>query len=221
MKKAVALLLVMVFACMTLAGCSPEINCNDRDVLYKEIVYQRCDDFNYNISLYEDNARYIGDFLETYSNGNILPWAVYALNGDEDVLYSSHATWVKPGYALPANFGEELSCAEYVVSSGIDYLIMEDNYTETATTLITFEGSVKLEDIVQTAPSELSEYVEYDTIRFRYAHRADMALLYTLCGHDGKYYLNVRQGQYGSNEWHEIKPEYVDVLTSKIEKGNA
>ena len=77
-----------------------------------------------------------------------------------------------------------------------------------------------LENIVETEPSEIEGYVEYDEIRFRYTHHADMASMYAICGLDGKYYLNVRQGQFGTDEWHEIKSEYVDLLTSAIETSN-
>ena len=218
MKKTLALLLTMIIACMVFTGCDSNINSGDKNILYNGIVYERCDDKNFNICIYEDHAWYIGDFMETYNYGQELPWPVYVLNSEENVLYSSHATWVKPGYSIPDNFGVAFSSAEYVVSEGIDFRIMEDDYTETATLLINFEGVVMLENIVETEPSVISGYVEYDDIRFRYADHADLASMYAICSLDGKYYLNVRQGEYGTDEWHEIKPEYVELLTSPITK---
>lgn len=217
MKKTSALLITTVMACTMFAGCTPEINNGERDILYNGVVYERCDDTNYNLYLYEDNAQYIGVFLETYAYGQQLPWDVYVLNSDANVLYSAHAEWVRAGYSLPDNFGEELSCVEYVVSEGLDFRVMEDDYTEESTLLKTFEEVVMLENIVELEPSEITGYVEYDEIRVRYTHHADMASKYTIGGLDGKYYLNICQGQYGTDEWHEIKSEYVELLTSKIE----
>lgn len=216
MKKTITLLLIMIVVGIMFSGCQAEINSGDRDILYNGVVYERCDDANFNICLYEDNARYIGDFLETYNYGQQLPWEVYVLNGDENVLYSSNAIWVRPGYSIPDNFGVAFSSAEYVISEGIDFLVMEDNYTEEATLLVTFDGVVALEDIVETEPSEITGYTEYDDIRFRYTHHADMAVKYAICSLDGKYYLNICQGQNGTDEWHEIKQEYVGILTSAI-----
>lgn len=218
MKKIIALILTVIMACAVLAGCSSKTDKNDEDVLYNGIVYKRCDDESFDLKLYEDNARYIGDFMESYDNGYQIPWSVYVLNGDENVLYSSKAIWLKPGYSLPENFGEEFSSVEYVVSEGIDFLIMEDDYKETATLLKTFETGVKLEDVVETDPSEISGYTEYDRVRFRYKNHANIASLYTICALDGEYYLNVRKAD-GANEWHKIKPEYVELLTSVISKG--
>ena len=223
MKKTIALLLLATTACTAFVGCNlgmddSGINSGTKDILYKGIVYERCDDAttNFNICLYEDNAWYIGDFLEIYSYGQEVPWEVYALNTEENVLYSSHAMWVKPGYSIPDNFGVEFSSVEYVVSEGIDFLIMEDNYTEEATLLATFDEVVMLEDIVEVEASEITGYVEYDEIRFKYTNHADMASMYAICGLEGKYYLNVCQGEFGTDEWHEIKAEYVDLLTSAI-----
>ena len=205
-----------MFSCVTFAGCNPEINHDERDILYNGIVYERCTDSNFNIHLYEDHSWYIGDFVETYNYGQQIPWEVYVLNSEENVLYSSHAHWIKPGYSLPDNFGEEFSSVEYVVSEGIDFLIMDDYYTEEVTPLKTFEGVVMLEDILETEPSEITGYVEYEEIRFWYTHYTDMAVLYDICELDGTYYLNVRQGEFGTDEWHEIKAEYVGLLTSAI-----
>ena len=216
MKKAVALILIAVFACMAFAGCQPEINSGEQDVLYNGIVYERSYDENYNVYLYEDNSWYVGDFLETYAYGQQLPWEVYVLNDEENVLYSAHALWLRPGYSIPGNFGEAFSSVEYIIPDGLDFLVMEDYYEEEVTLLATFDEVVMLEDILMSEPSEITGYTEYDEIRFWYANHADMALRYPICGLDGKYYLNVRQGEYGTDEWHEIKAEYVDLLTSAI-----
>lgn len=220
MKKTTALLLVMVIVCTALVGCSepPTINSGKKDILYNDIVYERCDGYNFNLQFYEDNAHYIGDFMESYNFGQQLPWPVNVLNSEENVLYSSSATWVKPGYSLPDNFGVAFSSVEYVVSEGLDFLIMEDNYVEEATLLATFDSVVMLEDIVEAEASEIAECTLYDDIRFRYVDYADMASIYTIGSHDGKYYLNVCQSPYGDTEWHEIKAEYVELLTAPIGK---
>jgi hypothetical protein len=137
------------------------------------------------------------------------------LNDEENVLFSPHATWVRPGYSLPDNFGVELSSLEYVIRSEFDFNIIEDDYTEEATLLITFTETVMLEDIVDAEPSEIAEYVEYDEIRCRYTDHADMGSVYTLASLDGNYYLNVSLND-GSDEWHKIKEEYVELITSAI-----
>ena len=211
-------MLIAVLAFAMLVGCQPELNSGERDILYNGIVYERCEGENFNVCIYEDNSWYIGDFLETYAYGQQLPWEVYVLNSEENVLYSPHATWVRPGYSIPGNFGEALACAEYVVSEGIDFLVMEDEYWEQATLLITFEDTVMLEDIVDTEAVEISGYTEYYEIRFKFVHHADMALMYSICSLDGDYYLNVCLGEYGTDAWHKIKSEYVSILTSAIEQ---
>ncbi|MBO5907440.1 MAG: hypothetical protein J6Q85_04765 [Clostridia bacterium] len=217
MKKIIALLLVAVVVCLTFAGCSStELNYETNNILYNDIVYERCVGENYNIQIFEDNASYTGVFIEIYAYGQELPWEVYVLNSEANILYSSHAIWVKPGYAIPDNFGVEFSSVEYVVPNGLDFLIMEDGYTEEVTPLMTFSGSIKLEDIVETAVSEITDYVEYDVIRFGYVDHADIKAEYDICSYEGKYYLNVRQGEYGTDELHEIKAEYVELLTSAI-----
>ena len=216
MKKKIALMLATSLALLMSAGCYEEINNGAKDILYNDIIYERCDDYCFNLTFTEDNAKYVGVFLETYNYGQELPWDVYALNSEENMLYSAHAVWVRPGYVLPGDFGEEFSSAEYVVPNGIDFRIIEDNYTEEVTPLVTFEGIVKLEDIVASEPSDVTEFTEYDCIRFRYKNYVDMDLEYTLCGFGEKYYLNICQGMNGANALYEIKSEYVDILTSAI-----
>lgn len=223
MKKTIALFLMTTVACTAFVGCIPEMDNSEmgdveEKIIYNGVEYEEYDDSNFNLCLYEDNASYIGDYLEGYDNGYVLPWEVYALNKEANVLYSPYTIWVKPGYEIPDNFGVAFSSVEYVVSEGIDFLIMEDNYTEEATLLATFDKVVKLEDIVEAEASEITGYVTYDDIRFKYTDHADMASMYTICGLEGKYYLNISQAPFGTDEWHEIKPEYVDLLTSTIEK---
>jgi predicted small secreted protein len=217
MKKLATLLLITIIACMVLAACGSTegINSGTEDILYNDIVYERCHDMNYNLYLYEDHSHYIGDFIEIYAYGQEFPYPVHVLNDEENVLFSPHAVWVKPGYSLPDNFGVELSSLEYVIRSEFDFNIIEDNYTEEATLLITFTETVMLEDIVDAEPSEIAGYVEYDEIRCRYTDHADMGSVYTLVGLDGNYYLNVSLND-GSDEWHKIKEEYVELITSAI-----
>jgi hypothetical protein len=202
---------------MVLAACGSTegINSGTEDILYNDIVYERCHDMNYNLYLYEDHSHYIGDFIEIYAYGQEFPYPVHVLNDEENVLFSPHATWVRPGYSLPDNFGVELSSLEYVIRSEFDFNIIEDNYTEEATLLITFTETVMLEDIVDLEPSEIAGYVEYDEIRCRYTDHADMGSVYTLASLDGNYYLNVSLND-GSDEWHKIKEEYVELITSAI-----
>lgn len=213
MKKITVITLIIVIISIMLVGCQQDINSGEKNVLYKEIVYERSNFPNFGLSISEEHASYIGDFYETYDYGQQLPWEVYVLNSDENVLYSAHAVWIKPGYVFPGEFGEEFSSVQYAVCEGIDFLVMEDEHTEKLTLLATFEKSVKLEDIIETTPSDISEYTEHDYIRFEYKNHADMSLYYKLCSSDGQYYLNVRQGTEGTNALFKIKAEYVDVLT--------
>ena len=219
MRKIATLLLIAIIACVALSGCvTKELNNGTRDILYNGIVYERCDDMNYNLYMYEDHSHYIGDFLELYAYGQEFPYPVHVLNDEENVLFSPHATWIKPGYILPDNFGVALSSIEYVIPSGLDFNIIEDDYTEVVTPLMTFTETVVLEDILEieaTEITEISECVVYDKIRCRYVGYADMASVYTIISLEGKYYLNVRLND-GADEWHEIKEEYVELLTSAI-----
>ena len=156
--------------------------------------------------------------METYQYGQQLPWEVYSLNAEEKVLASAHAVWIKPGYVLPKEYGEAFASAEYVVSEGIDFFMMDDTYSETATLLSSFSESVKLEDIIEAEASQVLEYTEHGTIRLKYKNHKDMFLLYTLCSHEDAYYLNVLQGTEGTDALFAIKPEYVELLTSALPK---
>jgi hypothetical protein len=218
MKPIVSAFLI-ILGCVIFLSCHSNINSGADDILYNDIVYERTEVPNYNLEFTEDNAKYVGDFIETYDYGQELPWPVYALNSDENVLYSAHAVWVKPGYVFPKEFGEEFLSVDYVVTEGLDFLVIEDDYKETVTPLSTFTGSVKLEDIIASEPSDVTEFTEYAFIRLIYKNHANMRLYLKLCSSGGKYYLNVRQGENGTTALFEIKSEYVDLLTSQITQG--
>lgn len=215
----IVIALLIIAGCVIYLSCDTSINNGAEDVLYNDIVYERTEFPNYNLEITEDNAKYVGDFMETYNYGQELPWEVYALNSEENVLYSAHAVWIKPGYVFPKEFGEEFSSVDYVVTEGIDFLVMEDDYKEEVTPLTTFTGSVKLEDIIASKPSDVTEFTEHAFIRLIYKNHANMRLYYQLCSAEGKFYLNVRQGTDGATALFEIKPEYVDLLTSEVTKG--
>ena len=211
----VSAIFVIIFCIIFLAD-GPNINSGDKDVLYKGVVYERSNFPNYGLSISEEHSKSIGDFVETYDYGQQLSWEVRTLNGEENVLYSAHAVWVRPGYKFPGEFGEEFSSVEYVVCEGIDFLVIDDDYKEDRTHLANFEGGVKLENVIESEPTDITEYTEYDYIAFTYKNHADMSLFYKLCSSDGQYYLNVRQGMDGTNAFFKIKSEYVDLLTSTI-----
>ena len=220
MKKLVALAFVLILAFSMLTGCVTEqgLNSGTEDVLYNEIVYKRSDDFSINLEISEENAKYVGVYLETYAYGQEVPWDVYALNDDENILYTAYTVWLRPGYEPPEEFGEEFASVEYVVPDGINFLVIEDDYTEEVTPLTTFSTSVKLEDIVESEPTDLEDFTEHDILRFTYKNHSDIFLTLTLCSADGKYYLDVCDGETYTDYFHEIKPEYVELLTSAIEK---
>lgn len=210
MKKTISLLLTVVIICVALVGCSSELNSGE-DILYKDIVYKRTQFPNFNIEILEDSRTYIGDFAETYAYGQQLYWEVFTLNDAEDVLYSQHAVWIRPGYVFPDEYGEEFSKAEYVVSEGI-----LDTYKEETTPLVTFDSVVKLEDIIEAESTPLTEYTSYERIRFYYKNHPDMTVFFYLFSHEGVYYLSVCEDNTGNDVFFKIKPEYVSVLTSVV-----
>ena len=193
------------------------INSGETDVLYNDIVYERVE-IGGNLRLYEDNSKYAGgDYKEIVEYGQERLLEIRVLNDDENVLYSVLFVWVKPGYELPGDFGEEFSSAHYVVYEGIDALVLPDAYVELVNEhLADFDGSVKLEEIVASEASDITEFTECGTICFTYKNHADMALYYDICEAGGKYYLNVLQGSDWTDALYEIKPEYVGLLTSAI-----
>jgi hypothetical protein len=175
---------------------------------------------DYNLTISEDNAKYIGDYGELYAYGQEYLYEVRELNSEANMLYTPHATFLKTGYTQPSPYGEDFSYVEYVVSEGIDFKGMPDNYTEEATLLATFNESVKLEDIIESDPSDITVSLEVieecDEIRFKYKNHADISLIFYIYGSEGQYYLDVRHAKEGTHEWFKIKPEYVDLLTSAI-----
>ena len=214
LKKIIIFALIAALACMMLAGCDLPKD-NDTGLVgnadYNGVTYDRASYPNHNLVLLKDHATYIGDFLEAYDNGYQIPWEVYVLNEEANVLYSAHAVWVKPGYVFPDEYGEAFSSAEYVVSEGI-----LDEYREEVTPLITFEGGVTLADIIESAPADISDYTVHADIRFCYRDHADMAVLLELCEWSGQYYLNVIDDASGAPVLFQIKPEYAEALTSAV-----
>ena len=214
MKKAVALLLASVLTLLTLIGCTAGNSIDAKNAVYKKTVYERSETSHYNLTFLEDHATYIGDFIETYDNGYEIPWKVYVLNDEENILFSSHAVWVRPGYVVPSEYGEAFTSAEYVVSEGI-----LDTYKEAVTPLITFDGTVTLEDLIEQTPTEVSDAcVPHDTVRLRYRNHADIAVDLTLCSLDGQYYLSVQSNETGAATLYRIRSEYVDILTAAVSK---
>ena len=211
--------ILIIIGCVIYLTYDSSINSGTDNVSYNDIVYERFD-LSYNMQISESNSKYIGDFAQIYAYGQELLWDVRELNSDANILYSAHATWVKPGYVLPTEFGEELASAEYVVSEGIDFLVIPDEYKEEVTHLVNFEGSVKLEDIIETEASDVTVSEEAlencGEIRFDYKNHADISLIFYIYGVDGDYYLDVRNSTDGTHEWFKIKPEYVGVLTSAM-----
>lgn len=217
----IVIALAIIIGCVVYLNYDNTINSeeNRENIEYNEIVYERVQ-IDYNLAITEKNSKYIGDYSQLYAYGQEYLYEVRALNGEENMLYTAHATFLRPGYSLPTPFGEEFTGAEYVVSEGIDFQVIPDDYTETATHLATFDGSVKLEDIVESESCDItvSEEVvdECDEIRFAYKNHKDIFLLLVICNHEGEYYLDVRSPSGDAHEWFKIKPEYVDLLTSAI-----
>ena len=197
------------------------LNKGEEDITYNGIVYDRAD-IDYNLVISEDNAKYIGDYGQIYAYGQEYLYEVRELNGDANILYTPHATFIKPGYTPPTPYGEDFSTVEYVVSEGLDFKGMPDDYTEEATLLASFDKSVKLEDIIESESSDITvsdeAIEECNEIRFKYKNHADLALMLYIYSVDGQYYLDVRHATEGTHEWFKIKQEYVDLLTSAIPK---
>ena len=76
-------------------------------------------------------------------------------------------------------------------------------------------------DVIESEASEITPTEEDITgsIRFKYKNHKDISLIFDICGLDGKYYLNVFDNTEGTNNWFEIKPEYLALLTSAISNG--
>lgn len=217
----IVIALAIIIGCVIYLNYDTTINSDDNpnNIEYNEIIYERVL-IDYNLAITEDNSKYIGDYSQLYAYGQEYLYEVRVLNGEANMLYTAHATFLKPGYSLPTPFGEEFTGAEYVVSEGIDFQVIPDDYTEVATPLATFDGSVKLEDIVESEPVDItvSEEVidECNEIRFAYKNHVDIFLLLVIYNHEGQYYLDVRSPEGDTHEWFKIKPEYVSILTSAI-----
>ena len=104
----IVIALLIIVSCVIYLSCDANINSGEEDILYNDIVYKRTETLSFNLEFSEENAKYICDFYETYNYGQQLPWEVYTLNSDENVLCSAHAVWIKPGFVLPEEYGEDL-----------------------------------------------------------------------------------------------------------------
>ena len=211
----IAIALAIIIGCIVYLNTDFTLNKGEEDVTYEGVVYERVD-LHYNIEHSEEGAKKIGGYGQLYAYGQEYIYDLYQLN--ENILYTPHATFLKSGYAEPSLFGEDLADAEYVVSEGINFKGMPDDYVEEATLLATFDKSVKLEDIIESEASEVapSEDNIYGGIRLFYKNHADLRLIFAIGSIDGEYYLNVRHSTEGTDMWFKIKPEYVDLLTSAI-----
>lgn len=215
MKRIISSILLAVLACLMLGGCSNELNYDQDDIRYNDIVYERTEYPNYNIVFIDDNEKYIGDFLETYDYGQQLLWEVYMHNEEGGLLYSAHAAWIKPGYVFPDEYGEPFKAAEYVVSDGI-----LDEYWEEVTPLITFTEEVKLEDIIEAEKTEITEHKTYGYIRLLYRDFADVAIDVVLAEAEGVHYLIICKDATAEEEFFRIKDEYVELLTRAAKDGD-
>ena len=213
----IAIAVAIIIACVIYLNHDFSINSGEFDVLYNDIVYVRAEP-SYNLKISEENAKYSGgDYAEVYAYGQEVLWEIYVLNEDENLLYSSIYVWAKPGYEVPQDFGEEFSSVNYVVSEGADFLIMPDVYVETVNErLADFESGITLEDIVFEEATEVESFTYHGSIRFDLTNHKDLSLYYDLCKAGDKYYLNVMQNPDGADALYEIRPEYVELLTSLI-----
>ena len=213
--------ILIIIACVIYLNTDFTMNKGERDVTYEGVVYERIN-LHYNIEHYEENSKKIGGYGELYAYGQEYIYDLYQLN--ENILYTPHATFLRSGYSQPPLFGEDLATAEYVVSEGIDFKGMPDNYTEEATLLATFNESVRLEDIIESDPSNINvsdeEIKKCDEIRFKYKNHDGFYLLFYIYSVDGQYYLDICdydfENNVGNHKLHKIKPEYVGLLTSTI-----
>ena len=217
----IAIALAIIIACVIYLNIDFTLNKGEEDVTYNGVLYERVD-LHYNIEHSEENAKLIGGYGQVYAYGQEYIYDLYQLN--EDILYTPHTTFFRAGYPHPSLFGEELANAEYVVSEGINFKGMPDDYTEVATPLATFDQSVKLEDIIEIEPDDITvskeAFEKCDEIRFRYKHRDGLYLMLYIYGADGDYYLDICDYADGeeNHKWHKIKPAYVEILTSAIPK---
>ena len=217
--------ILIIIACVIYLNTDFTLNNGENDITYNGVVYERAN-LHYNISHTETSSKKIGTYGQIYAYGQEWIYDVYQLNDEANVLYTPHATFVKQGYEHPSLFGEDIATAEYVVWEGIDFKGMPDEYTETASLLATFDNSVRLEDIIESEPSDITiteeQAKECDEIRMKYKNHADLYMIFYIYGVDGQYYLDICDYDFENNvanhQWFKIKPEYVVILTSAILK---
>ena len=215
--------LTIIVACIIYLNTDFTINKGETDFTYNDALYVR-EDLHYNICHTEENSEKIGSYGQLYAYGQEVIYDLYRLNDEANILYTPHATFIKTGYTQPSLFGEDLASAEYVVSEGIDYKGIPDDYTEEATLLATFDNSVRHEDIIESEPDDITvsdeDLEKCNEIRFKYKNHADLSLMFYIYGADGQYYLDICDYDFDNNvanhEWFKIKPEYVDLLTSAM-----
>lgn len=210
MKKVLVVVIISIICIAFCAGCSNDIG-DGRDILLDGVVYKRAVIPNYNMTLSEDNKIYVGDYIETYDYGQQLPWEVFAINEQRNLLLSAHAIWLKPGYELPDEYGANFSQVDYVISEGI-----LDDYKEDSTYLTTFTDEVKLENIISSQSSELENVEVFGDIRFWYTDHQDINIVLPLCKSGDKYYLNVREDTKGDPVYFAINEQYVQLFTSAL-----
>ena len=84
--------------------------------------------------------------------------------------------------------------------------------------------SVKLEDIIESEPSDIivseEAFKECNEIRFQYKNHDGLYLMLYIYGVDGDFYLDICDyvDDVENHKWHKIKPEYIALLTSAIPK---
>jgi hypothetical protein len=200
------------------------LNKGAEDITYNDVVYERFE-LDYNITITEEHAKKIGTYGQPGAYGQEWIYDVYQLNDEAIFLYTPHADFVKSGCPQPSIFGEEFTYVEYVVSEGHDFVGMPDDYTEEATLLDNFDKSVKLEDVIETEPTDINVGMdvirECNEIRFKFKNYPDMFAMFYIYGVDGDYYLGIGYDYDVEQDieyvrWHKINPEYVDLLTSKM-----
>ena len=217
----IVIAVAIIIACIIYLNTDFTLNKGEQNVTYKGIVYERVD-LHYNIEHSEENAKKIGGYGQIYAYGQEYIYDLYQLN--ENILYTPHATFLKSGYPLPTLFGEDLASAEYVVSEGINFKGIPDDYTEEATLLAIFDKSVKLEDIIEVDPTDITvseeDFKECDEIRFMYKNHDGLYMMLYIYGVDGQYYLDICDyiDDMENHKWHKIKPEYVDLFASAMPK---
>ena len=213
--------ITIIIGCVIYLNVDFTLNKGEEDVTYEGVLYERVD-LHYNIEHSEENAEKIGGYGQVYAYGQEYIYDLYQLN--ENILYTPHATFIKSGYPIPTLFGEDLASAEYVVSEGINFKGIPDDYVEEATLLATFDKSVRLEDIIESEPCDIvvseEAFKECDEIRFMYKNHAGLYMMLYIYGADGDYYLDICDyvDDMEHHKWHKIKPEYIELLTSAIPK---